>query len=800
MLELMQPNPSIKHLRFVNLIDFRWWASDIRIDSVEAVTLYEHPSRTSDAPTLKQGRLASLQPFLSMFPSLRNLRFSGLGLLTDENDAPPPIAPDSSSTFIQQERRLASLLASLRDTRVEEDGRRDGLRTHITPPPFLQILVETGASGLSADQESRCRVWRRKRAITKRAEVAGPRFVCETRSDSTARLRVSQLECRMRTTGSSMCSRRVVGKSRSASECRRRSGGQAVGGSAGALLSFHTLLEIGEAIQRTPELIVVLVSLSMLATAAWRGERAKSWPNLRLALLPSCTSLAVAQSRVQVVVQALAASAQPPDQPQQPTMSSETVAPLDPLPPVTDPSRATRFLDLPEELIRRIFETVFDELLAERIPGQYENDPFPSHLRFEKQRPPRQLSRQQVPINSGLYKLVRPVWDGYLALEASEGRAFDEPLPTLSKRIRFLDLVEDKWFDSIRLYGEIPHSLTAWERARPSFDFLTTFSRLTTLRATFTRGIPRTFTDALSHLPCLSDLTLQFPGGLDDVFFTLGEKTPVLRRLTLAAEVAGDEDLHALLTNLPSTLEEVHIYYTYPAGLPIPWYTVPRLHLYPPKGYFRDPSCVIQAFEKVFSLENPRKVVVQELTIQVETISLSKSKKRDTVYYEQVIPALLEFMQSTASIKHLRFFGFVDLRWWKNDIRIDSIESLTLHEHPSGTDYSESPERKNLSALPHFLSMFPSLRKLNLSGVGLLSDTDESLALDSCSFSTSASPSVQPDSRLHLSAPLAALQEPLLSLLPPSLSNLLSSSIALLARPTQSRRFGTARTLRASGR
>ncbi|BGO96500.1 hypothetical protein JCM10021v2_000134 [Rhodotorula toruloides] len=425
---------------------------------------------------------------------------------------------------------------------------------------------------------------------------------------------------------------------------------------------------------------------------------------------------------------------------EQPTMSSETVAPLDPLPPVTDPSRATRFLDLPEELIRRIFETVFDELLAERIPGQYENDPFPSHLRFEKQRPPRQLSRQQVPINSGLYKLVRPVWDGYLALEASEGRAFDEPLPTLSKRIRFLDLVEDKWFDSIRLYGEIPHSLTAWERARPSFDFLTTFSRLTTLRATFTRGIPRTFTDALSHLPCLSDLTLQFPGGLDDVFFTLGEKTPVLRRLTLAAEVAGDEDLHALLTNLPSTLEEVHIYYTYPAGLPIPWYTVPRLHLYPPKGYFRDPSCVIQAFEKVFSLENPRKVVVQELTIQVETISLSKSKKRDTVYYEQVIPALLEFMQSTASIKHLRFFGFVDLRWWKNDIRIDSIESLTLHEHPSGTDYSESPERKNLSALPHFLSMFPSLRKLNLSGVGLLSDTDESLALDSCSFSTSASP------------------------------------------------------------
>lgn len=283
-------------------------------------------------------------------------------------------------------------------------------------------------------------------------------------------------------------------------------------------------------------------------------------------------------------------------------MSSETVAPLDPVPPV--PPRRTQLLDLPEELVLRIFETVFDELLAERIRGQYENNPFPSHLRFEKQRPhPRQLSLQQLPINSGLYNLVRPVWDGYLALQASEGRAFVEPLPTLSKRIRFLDLVEDKWFDTIRVYGEIPHGLTASERVRPSFDFLTTFSRITTLRATFTRGIPRTFTDALSHLPCLSDLTLQFPGGMDDVFFTLGEKTPVLRRLTLAAEVAGDEDLHALLTNLPSTLEEVHIYYTYPAGLPIPWYTVPRLHLNLPKGYFRNPACVIEAFEKVFAPE-----------------------------------------------------------------------------------------------------------------------------------------------------------------------------------------------------
>ncbi|BGP07631.1 hypothetical protein JCM10049v2_003471 [Rhodotorula toruloides] len=406
-------------------------------------------------------------------------------------------------------------------------------------------------------------------------------------------------------------------------------------------------------------------------------------------------------------------------------MSSETVAPLDPVPPV--PPRRTQLLDLPEELVLRIFETVFDELLAERIRGQYENNPFPSHLRFEKQRPhPRQLSLQQLPINSGLYNLVRPVWDGYLALQASEGRAFDEPLPTLSKRIRFLDLVEDKWFDTIRVYGEIPHGLTASERVRPSFDFLTTFSRITTLRATFTRGIPRTFTDALSHLPCLSDLTLQFPGGMDDVFFTLGEKTPVLRRLTLAAEVAGDEDLHALLTNLPSTLEEVHIYYTYPAGLPIPWYTVPRLHLNLPKGYFRNPACVIEAFEKVFAPENPREVVVEELTIQVMTLSLGKCEEPDTVYYEEVIPTLLEFMQPTTSIKHLRFFGFGDLRWWKNNIRIDSIECVTLHEHPSGTDYSQTTQRDNLASLPHFLSMFPSLRKLIISGFGLL--TDESVS------------------------------------------------------------------------
>ncbi|BGO91201.1 hypothetical protein NBRC10512v2_003472 [Rhodotorula toruloides] len=406
-------------------------------------------------------------------------------------------------------------------------------------------------------------------------------------------------------------------------------------------------------------------------------------------------------------------------------MSSETV-PLDPVPPV--PPRRTQLLDLPEELILRIFETVCDELLAERIHGQYENNPFPSRLLFEDCCPrPRQLSRQHFPINSCLHTSLQGVWDRYLALQASEGRTFDDPLSTLSSRIRFLDLANDEEFHVVRYRGaneDADSYAKHAEQTRPPFTFLRSFSGIVTLRATFSEGVPRTFTAALRHLPLLQDLTLQFAHELDDALITLGEATPGLHRLAISAYLS--KPLRQLFTNLPSTLKELHIYYTYPHSIPIPWYSVPRLHLYPPKGYFRDPACVIEAFEKVFAPENPREVAVEELTIQVMTLSLGKCEEPDTVYYEEVIPTLLEFMQPTTSIKHLRFFGFGDLRWWKNNIRIDSIECVTLHEHPSGTDYSQTTKRDNLASLPHFLSMFPSLRKLIISGFGLV--TDESVS------------------------------------------------------------------------
>lgn len=94
---------------------------------------------------------------------------------------------------------------------------------------------------------------------------------------------------------------------------------------------------------------------------------------------------------------------------------------------------------------------------------------------------------------------------------------------------------------------------------------------------------------------------MQFEHELDDAFVTLGETTPGLRRLAVTAYLS--EPLRQLFTNLPLTLEELHIYYTYPHSIAIPWYSVPRLHLYPPKGYFGDPWYFIQDLKRVFSIE-----------------------------------------------------------------------------------------------------------------------------------------------------------------------------------------------------
>ncbi|BGP07599.1 hypothetical protein JCM10049v2_003438 [Rhodotorula toruloides] len=432
-------------------------------------------------------------------------------------------------------------------------------------------------------------------------------------------------------------------------------------------------------------------------------------------------------------------------------MPSKPAVSHDPPPPVQVVARPTRLLDLPEELIRRIFGIVFDGLLEECELAQYECDPFPSRLLFRYRRPsPRQVPRQQIQVSSGLYNSLKQIWDGYLALQASEARAFDEPFSALGNNVRFLDLAEHEPCDSFRMSGQHDLDLDDFRSRRkpPSFDFLIAFSRLTTLRATFFGGIPRTFTDALRYLPHLSDLTLQFHGGMGDACFTFGESTLALRHLALTAEATEDEDLRQLLTNLPSTLEELRFYYTFPAGLPIPWYSVPRLHLYSPRGYFRDPGFVIQDLEAVFSPEvsqtcfsalmsevdqthhalgqNPRQVVVQELTIQVLSISLSKCKTPGSVYYEEVIPTMLELMQLGSPIKHLRFLDFTELRWWQNNIRIVSIECVTLLERPPDPDYPQSSDGGNLASLVPFLSMFPSLQKLVFSGFELL--TNESVA------------------------------------------------------------------------
>ncbi|CDR48063.1 RHTO0S16e00474g1_1, partial [Rhodotorula toruloides] len=236
------------------------------------------------------------------------------------------------------------------------------------------------------------------------------------------------------------------------------------------------------------------------------------------------------------------------------------------------------------------------------------------------------------------------------------------------------------------------------------------------------------------HLPLLQDLTLQFAHELDDALITLGEATPGLHRLAISAYLS--KPLRQLFTNLPSTLKELHIYYTYPHSIPIPWYSVPRLHLYPPKGYFRDPWYFIQELKRVFSTQNQHRLAVNDLTIQVDSISLSKCDEPNELFYEEVIPTMLELMQPSTSIKHLRFFSFIDFRWWANDIRMGSVESVTLYEHPSSVSDSPDLKQGRLTSLQPFLSMFPSLRSLRFSGLGLLAvggDAPPPIAPDSFS-------------------------------------------------------------------
>lgn len=76
-----------------------------------------------------RANLESIVPFLTMFPSLRILTFSGFLLLSDECDPAAPIPPGSFSDFVQREERLAELLEDIQHSSLVELNYRTSIKS-----------------------------------------------------------------------------------------------------------------------------------------------------------------------------------------------------------------------------------------------------------------------------------------------------------------------------------------------------------------------------------------------------------------------------------------------------------------------------------------------------------------------------------------------------------------------------------------------------------------------------------------------------------------------------------------------
>ncbi|BGO96466.1 hypothetical protein NBRC10513v2_003398 [Rhodotorula toruloides] len=161
---------------------------------------------------------------------------------------------------------------------------------------------------------------------------------------------------------------------------------------------------------------------------------------------------------------------------------------------------------------------------------------------------------------------------------------------------------------------------------------------------------------------------------------------------------------------------------------------MPHISLCPRKGYFSDPDGLFYSLADACDTIDPLSYRVEVMTFRVDVVR-SPDPEGDGGP-EDVISELLELLQPVHSLKHLRFLGFYNLRWDPTDVRIASIETLTLHEdiHEANRPYEPAPahphphpllflSQPSLPLSPYyyqtfldFLSIFPNLRTLNLSG------------------------------------------------------------------------------------
>ncbi|BGP07598.1 hypothetical protein JCM10049v2_003436 [Rhodotorula toruloides] len=138
LLELLQPVHSLKHLRFLGFLSFGWDPTDVRIASIETLTLHEdvreanrpyepapahphpHPHLFPSQPSLPLSayHYQTFLDFLSIFPNLRILNLCGYAPLDDKADEITPIQPGGTSTFLKRYPHLDLLLQGMTDSKV----------------------------------------------------------------------------------------------------------------------------------------------------------------------------------------------------------------------------------------------------------------------------------------------------------------------------------------------------------------------------------------------------------------------------------------------------------------------------------------------------------------------------------------------------------------------------------------------------------------------------------------------------------------------------------------------------------
>ncbi|GAA5905801.1 hypothetical protein JCM6882_000463 [Rhodosporidiobolus microsporus] len=359
----------------------------------------------------------------------------------------------------------------------------------------------------------------------------------------------------------------------------------------------------------------------------------------------------------------------------------------------------TGLLDLPDELLIRIYA----ELVSRHPVRTFISDES-VHTHFF-------LPLRSILVNRRIYRVALPLRQHSLVFANPVWPSLPEPTRVeLEANLRFLELKLCNFFEGLP-------------------EVLPRLKSLSTLRLSARQHLPRGVTDSLKQCTQLRHLYLaverQYAAFLrpgdeavkEDSDFSFERDLPFLESLVVNLWNGGKELLNR---GIPPRLQGVGLFDTYPDSIDAPWWTVPRVHFYPLKGYFRDPWYFVDKVREV--IEPDAGFAVKHLIIQVDTVSPVKGEAPDEYYYEQVIPEMLELLQRTDTLERLDFVEFQQLEQWDGEVVLPTIKTLRLSE----AHYGRSASDPNfLKATLSFLALFPSLTTLLLAGCTLLTPSSE---------------------------------------------------------------------------